>query len=387
MNLNAAYASADLNVRLADHSERTAWDDYVYRHPQATLYHLFGWRHVINRTYGHDGYYLLASDCSHGFERTDFGSASRLHERVVGVLPLIHMKHILFGNSLISMPFLDFGGVLADDGEVESRLLLEAVRLGIELKVNRIELRHVQPVSSLGQIDNRQDLQRLHRPLRVFTRTHKVRMLLPLPASSDGLMGSFKSKLRSQIRKPVKEGLVPRVGGAELLEDFYRIFKAGMRDLGSPVHSKELMRSVLQEFPDQSRIVAVYKDEKPLAASLVIGFRDTLENPWASSLREYVRFSPNMLLYMRMLQHACDSGFAYFDFGRSSPDEGTYNFKKQWGAKQHSLYWHYISLDGRPVDTGNTEKSRFKKIISCWQKLPIAATVIIGPMIRKHIGL
>ena len=113
-------------------------------------------------------------------------------------------------------------------------------------------------------------------------------------------MKSFKSKLRSQIKKPIKEGLEAKVGGPELLEDFYKVFLINMRDLGSPVHSKKLMQNVLVAFLDKAKIIVVYKDRDPLACSLIIEFNDTLENPWASSLREYSRLSPNMLLYWTM---------------------------------------------------------------------------------------
>jgi FemAB-related protein (PEP-CTERM system-associated) len=219
------------------------------------------------------------------------------------------------------------------------------------------------------------------------TRSHKVRMLLDLPESFEILMKSFKAKLRSQIKKPLKEGLGSRIGTVELLENFYDVFCINMRDLGSPVHSKKLMRNVLEEFPDESKIVMVRKDDQPLACSLVIGFKDTLENPWASALREYSRLNPNMLLYWTMLEYACENGYACLDFGRSSPDEGTYKFKEQWGAKPMPLPWHYISLDGQPIDEETPEKSKFEKAIRYWQKLPVSVTKVVGPMIRKHIGL
>jgi len=219
------------------------------------------------------------------------------------------------------------------------------------------------------------------------TRSHKVRMLLNLPESSEILMKSFKAKLRSQIKKPLKEGLKSKIGGIDLLDDFYKIFSINMRDLGSPVHSKELMLNVLKEFPNESKIVMVHKDDQPLACSLVIGFKDTLKNPWASALREYSRLSPNMLLYWAMLEYACENGYAYFDFGRSSPDEGTYKFKEQWGAIPTPLHWHYIALGGQSINEEISEKSKFEKAIRYWQKIPVPITKIIGPMIRKHIGL
>jgi len=376
----------------------------VENHLHATLYHLSIWKNIIEKTYGHKTYYLIAEQQTFTplntssyltgatnptnqikpLAREIHDSDSRAHctgptNPVVGILPLVHMKHPFFGNSLISIPFFDLGGILADNAEVEKALLSEAIKLAQKLKAKNIELRNPQPATRNSQPATRNWVAQ--------TRSHKVRMLYELPESSEMLMKSYKSKLRSQIKKPLKEGLYLKVGGIELLEDFYKVFSINMRDLGSPVHSSKLMKNVLAEFSEKAKIVMVYKDKQPLAASLIIGFKDTLENPWASALREYSRLSPNMLLYWTMLEYACDNGYSYFDFGRSSPDEGTYKFKKQWGAEPIPLHWHYISINGKPTDTETSEKSKFDKAIQCWQKLPVFLAKIIGPMIRKHIGL
>jgi FemAB-related protein (PEP-CTERM system-associated) len=305
----------------------------------------------------------------------------------VGILPLVHLKHFLFGNSLISLPFFDMGGILADDEKIERALLAEAMRIGRDLKVDKLELRHAGPVSWLASGDKHPPQS--ENELVVRTLSHKVRMILELPDTPEALMNSFKAKLRSQVKKPLKEGLTAKIGGKALLEDFYSVFSANMRDLGSPVHSRKLIENVLMEFSNEARIAVVYgKGARPMASSIVIGFKDTLENPWASALREYSALSPNMLLYWTMLEYACNQGFRYFDFGRSSPGEGTYFFKEQWGAKPMSLNWHIVSVDGRPLGSEDaSDKARFGKAISYWQMLPIPVTKILGPKIRKYIGL
>jgi FemAB-related protein (PEP-CTERM system-associated) len=326
---------------------------------------------------------------------------------IVGILPLFRLKNILFGNSLTSLPFFDLGGILADDEETEKALLFEAIKFAKKLKVDDIELRQIEPLSWLAHSsklraprwnksngipqdkESSKYIAMSHEltAMSYAIKSHKVRMLLDLPDSSEMLMKSFKSKLRSQIKKPLKEGLRPKIGGLELLDDFYNVFSVNMRDLGSPVHSKKLIRNVLEEFPEKARIAVVYKDEQALACSLVVGFNDTLQNPWASALREYSRLSPNMSLYWTMLEYACDNGYSYFDFGRSSTEEGTYKFKEQWGAKPIPLHWHYILLRREPIDTEPHEMSRFDKAIEYWKKLPVPLTKIVGPTIRKHIRL
>jgi serine/alanine adding enzyme len=387
--------------------------------PKANLYHLSGWQNIINKTYGHKTCYLMATHEPESSKlsvknyelslpretQSMFNWGANNYElnpdTLVGILPLVHLKHFLFGNSLISLPFFDLGGIVANDEETEKALLLQAIKLAGDLKVNKIELRHQEP---LAWLTGSYKLSAMSYELSAITyqlspmsyklsamsyatKSHKVRMLLHLPDSSDALMKSFKAKLRSQIKKPIKEGLFSKVGGLELLDDFYTVFSINMRDLGSPVHAKALIQNVCKEFPEKSNIVMVYKDDQPIAGSIIIGFKDTLENPWASSLKKYSSLSPNMLLYWTMLEYACDNDFKYFDFGRSSPDEGTYKFKEQWGAHPIPLHWHYIALHDQPASEETLEEEKFEKAIQYWQRLPVALTKILGPMIRKHIGL
>ena len=307
--------------------------------------------------------------------------------KLAGILPLVHFNHRLFGNRLVSLPFLDGGGILADSKEAEESLLSEAVKLARKIGASRIELRHERPLSICDGVDVFND-ESSHTPLKLGVTSKKARMLLALPESSEMLMKSFKSKLRSQINRPLKEGLTCSAGGQELLEDFYKVFLINMRDLGSPVHSIELMRHVLSEFSDRSRIFMVYKSGEPVASALVVGSEKVLRNPWASSIRKYASLSPNMLLYLRMLEYGCDNGYRYFDFGRSTVGEGTYRFKEQWGAVPAPLYWYQISLDGKSADLESAESSaRFRSAASLWKKLPVGITRIIGPRVRKHISL
>ena len=357
-------ASTIVQVRHAGESERALWDSYVRRHPQASHFHQFGWRDVIHGTYGHRTYYLLATQG----ERAD----------ALGILPLVHFRSAIFGSSLVSLPFVDGGGVLAESSDAEDRLLSEAMGLARRIGAMSIDLRCEREIAACE--DPRT-------PLSATKRSGKVRMLRTLPGSSAELAKTLKSKLRSQINRPLKEGCTCRIGGLELLEDFYKVFLINMRDLGSPVHSKDLIQHVLEVFPEHSRIFAVYHSGRPIAASLVIGFNGTLRNPWASSDRRHAAMSPNMLLYSRMLEFACDQGYRSFDFGRSTPGEGTFKFKEQWGAVAAPLHWYILSTAGAAPELEASPAERFKLAARCWSRLPLAVTRVLGPRIRKHISL
>ena len=333
--------------------DEPSWDRYVNGQPHATGYHLAAWRQVISRSFGHPCFYFMAID-----EQGE----------VKGVLPLVYLSSRLFGKFLVSLPYLNYGGVLADDQDARDALVAAAVAQAQKLKVSHVELRHE---TSFG----------VDWPCK----DNKVSMRIPLPQRYEDLMKSFPPKLRSQVRRGEKENMISRVGGIELLDDFYRVFSKNMRDLGTPVYGKQWFREILAAFPKDAKICVVSLQEKPLAAGLVYGFRSTLEIPWASSDRSYAKLAPNMMLYGSVLRYACEHGYRCFDFGRSSKDSGTYRFKEQWGAKPTQLYWYYWLQDNGPLPELNPQNTKYQLAIQVWQRLPVPLTEILGPMIVKYL--
>src|SRR5207237_9352455 len=132
---------------------------------------------------------------------------------------------------------------------------------------------------------------------------------------------------RKQVPKARKSGLEETRGGVALLEAVYGVYARNMRDLGTPVFPRELFAHVLAHI-DGARAYVVWSGSKPIASGITVAFRQRTENIWASSLREYRAQCPNMLLYWTMIEDAIRLGYRTFDFGRSTPNEGTYQFKK-----------------------------------------------------------
>jgi FemAB-related protein (PEP-CTERM system-associated) len=354
------------------------WDRYVRANGHATAYHLSGWSRVIEKTYGHKTYLMAAIR-----ENAENQPNRRDNLDIVGILPIVKMRDIMLSTSLISMPFCDFGGAIAND-HVICRLLIEnAISVAGRLGAKRIEFRNAEKTEDGENLDVRKYGKDLH----WIEESRRCRLILKLPESSGELMKGFKSKLRSQIKRPSKSGCKARVGKSALIEDFYSVFASNMRDLGSPVHSKRLFENILNEFYDITTIFIVFKDDVPLAGSITIGFGDTMYNPWASSLRQYSRLSPNMLLYWKMLEFASNNGYKIFDFGRSYVNEGTYRFKKQWGAQPVPLPWQHISNEKKRSFNVSSDRPAFQAAAEFWKKLPLTLTKIIGPRLRKHIGL
>ncbi|MBF0396116.1 MAG: FemAB family PEP-CTERM system-associated protein [Desulfobacterales bacterium] len=337
-------------------SEKKLWDEYVTKHPESTPYHLFAWYETVKRAYKYNGHYLIA----------------KTGNKICGVMPIIHMHMFNFFNRYVALPYCDQGDILADNIEIKQKLIHYAISMAQNNRINFIEIR------------NKTKDEHLH-PNKVITLSQKVSMTLDIPNSSGALWNSFSSKLRSQIKKAKKNGLSFRIGGIELVEDFYYVFSVNMRNLGSPVHSKIWIMEIIRNYNKNARIGIVYYGHTPIGVGIIILTGKKAFVPWGSTLKRYNSLAPNMLLYWHFLEYAADNGAYFFDFGRSSIDEGTYRFKKQWGALPKQLYWHYILINKREFDSSLPSKREF--VEQLWQKLPINIANLIGPYIRKHISL
>ncbi len=353
-----------MNIRLATDTDKERWNNYVIKHQHAHPYFLYDWGAAVKAGYGHRCYYLLAEE----------------DKSIVGILPLIHMKLPLLSNQLISLPFSDLGGPLANNQEVVLSLTNEAFKTAKQLGAKVLELRtrevKVDPtlLNSTCQI-----------------KSDKASMLLQLPTGSQKLWESFKSKLRSQIRKAEKNSLTFEWGDLSRLNEFYNVFSKNMRDLGSPVHSKKWFHSVLHAYGANAKIGLVFKEKVPAGCGIILTAGKKACIPWASTVRELNRFSPNMLLYWKFMEHLADNDYEEFDFGRSTPNEGTYKFKAQWGASPRQLHWHCYnlknSLNKKAKSQAVNPKGKRQVLENIWRQLPVPIANIVGPTLRKHISL
>jgi FemAB-related protein (PEP-CTERM system-associated) len=192
-------------------------------------------------------------------------------------------------------------------------------------------------------------------------------------------------KVRNQIRKARKSELVSECGGAELLDDFYDVFSRNMRDLGTPVYSRALFAEILAAFPHRASLHIVRLGTRAVAAGISFITRSTLEVPSASSLREHNHLCPNHLLYWSIIEHAIAQGCDTLDFGRSTPGEGPYKFKEQWGATPLPLNWEYQLVGAAAVPNTSPSNPKFKYAIELWKHCPLWLANTLGPHITRAV--
>ena len=327
-----------------------AWDNFAAAQRGYTHFHRLRWRVVMERVFGHECVYLAARNAE---------------GEILGVLPLVRVRSVVFGHYLVSMPFLNYGGPLGTDAGIRA-LVEEAVELARRGRVKLLEMR--------SNISLDIALPVSHRKITVF---------LDLPSTPQALLKSFDAKLRSQIRRPQKEGVTIAFGHTQV-EPFYTVFSRHMRDLGTPTQSLALFREIANRFPDDCWFACAYLAGQPVAGGCGFRFGSQFEMTWACSLREYNRESPNMLLYWAFMERAINEGASQFNFGRCTPGTGTHRFKMQWGGREEPLWWYRLAASS-DVATPSPDDAAFRWGPRIWRRLPASIATAFGPSIVRYI--
>jgi FemAB-related protein (PEP-CTERM system-associated) len=327
------------------------WDRFVRSQGSWSHFHLHGWKTAIERAFNHECIYLAAHNES----------------GLAGVLPLVRVKSLLFGHYLVSMPFVNYGGPLGSPDAVTA-LVAAASALAARGKVRLLELRSRHPL--------RLDLPVSHR---------KVTVVRELPAGgSTTLWKQLDAKVRSQIRRPQKEGVTVRFG-LDQIEPFFAVFARHMRDLGTPTQPLAFFQLLADVFPQDLWFGCAYLNDTPIAAGCGFQWQDEFEMTWASALQEHKRIAPNMFLYWSFLERAADAGLSLFNFGRCTPGSGTHKFKLQWGTREEQLWWYQRRASASTAGTPSPNDRQLAWGPRLWKHLPERVATALGPKIVRYI--
>ena len=327
------------------------WDAFVESCPNATFFHLAGWKDVVEAAFGHRCYYLLAKS----------------GDEVAGVLPLVHMKSLLFGNALISTPILAYGGVATEDREVQARLETEACALAEQLKVDYLEFRNCE--SRHADWPTKQ----LYVTFRKTIEADPQANLLAIPR-----------KQRAMVRKGVKAGLKAEFDTS--VDRFYRAYSQSFHNLGTPVFARTYFDRIQQVFKDRSDILTVTHDGDLVSSVMSFYFRDEVL-PYFGGGTELAReLKGNDFMYWELMRRSCQRGVRVFDFGRSKQGTGTYSFKKNWGFEPRPLFYEYYLVKAKQMPDISPMNPKYRILIDVWKRLPLSVTRLIGPLIARKLG-
>ena len=345
--------AAPLEVRAFAAADAPAWEAFAAAAPDATFFHRLPWRQAVERSLGHRGHYRCAWRGG----------------RLVGILPLIHVRSRLFGSALISVAFGVYGGIVAADAAAAHALAADAAALGGALGVDYVELRHASP-QAIGW-RTKADFY------YGFSRT--------LAPKHDANLKAIPRKKRADLRKAIDNPALRVEVGADL-DTFFRIYAESVRNLGTPVLPRRFYAAIVEAFGDAVELSAVHGPRGPVAALMTFYFRDRVmpyyggATPAARPLHAYD------LLYWRLMERAVERGATLFDFGRSKRGTGAYDYKTYWGFEPVPLAYDFHLVRAHDLPEVNPLNPKYRLMIETWRRMPLPVANTIGPIVARQLG-
>lgn len=340
--------------RLAPGDVQTAarWDEFVFAEPSATFFHRSGWQRLLRDVYRHDTHYLFAHEGG----------------RITGVLPLAHMKSLLFGQALTSLPFAAYGGVAAADEASAQALEAEADCLGRQLGVQHLELR---------QLARRHDGW----PMQDLYVTFRKEIL----AEEEANMLAIPRKQRAMVRKGIKNGLRSEVDAG--VDRFFAVFADNVHRHGTPAMPKRWFQELQREFGSDCEVLTVTTPEgRPVSSVLSFYFRDEVLPYYAGDDVAARDLAANDFKYWELMRRSCARGLKVFDYGRSKQGTGPFSFKRNWGFEPTPLSYEYRLYKRDSVPQNNPSNAKYKLMIEAWRRLPLGVANWLGPFVVRSLG-
>lgn len=338
-------------IKLLESDSYQKWDKFVQEHPDATFFHLSGWKDVIERAFGHKTYFYYIEK----------------EGKISGILPLAQIKSPLFGHALCSLSFCVYGGIVAVDEENFKELDEQACRLAEELGVDYLEMRNRE----------QQTPARPHKELYVTFRKE----LDPDPEKN---MLAIPRKQRAMIRKGINSGLRSVIDQG--VDRFYHAYSESVRNLGTPVFSKKYFQILRDVFKNQCEILTVERDGQLISSVMSFYFKNEILPYYGGGTDQARSVQGNDFMYWEVMRRAVGKGVKIFDYGRSKIGTGSYSFKKHWGFEPKPLFYEFHLVKADELPDINPLNPKYRLFIAAWKRLPLPVSQIIGPWLSKDLG-
>ncbi len=331
------------------------WDEFVRRHPDASIYHLSDWARVLKRGLGYAAKSLV-------LRGTD--------GRIVALVPLFEVKG-LASRRLVGVPFRDRGGVLATGPESERAAYIAARQAMADTGASSVVLKSCAPVN--------EDIARAEGFSVSKYWVHSV-----MPLQEGDLWNRVGKKNRNMVRQAERNALsFEWRRGPEHAEVWRQLHLSTQSRLGVPVFPRALFEAMLDEGREWARFLVILSPKGPVAGGLFFAFADRYVYGYSASTPLGQEMRANDLMLFEALREAERSGAHSFDFGSDSPkQESLLAFKKKWGASQSLTT--VLSIPASNEERNDSSSGLYSLARGVGRRLPAPLwAALTSPLVRK----
>lgn len=176
-------------------------------------------------------------------------------------------------------------------------------------------------------------------PLALHFNTSKVISLLELQQDMILQLAEFSSNIRRKIKKARSNGISIITGGAELLPQFYSVYRKNIHKHGSFGLPVRFFQNLLSGYRFGTvKVFLAQFQGKVIGCSLMLTYLGFAENPVFATNEKDNHLYVSYALHEAMIQEAIISNCHIYSFGHSTADSSVHFYKKQYGTRDQVLY-------------------------------------------------
>ena len=340
-------------IEIINEAKEDEWKKFLDGCDAASIYHTPEWKKILEETFNYKAHYLFVED--------DSG-------KIIGLLPLFHVKSKLTGRRLCSVPFSHVCGPIGDEDAVNF-LIGEGVNLYEDLNVNHLEIR------------DRIDFEGFQRQSSFSTH------VLELSNQPESIFNNLKTDVRRGVRRSIKKGVsVSETKNIRDLEEFYEINCITKKEIGVPCHPWKFFKNLFRFLADDVYLYIARYEGEIIAGGIMEYFKNDVLYGYGAANPDYLKLYPYNAFIWKSIEDACSNGYNHFDFGRTSYDNvGLINFKKRWGTVETKLCYSYYPKNPESL-TGNRDNLKYKFGTKMIGKMPMSVYKKFSDMVFGSFG-
>ena len=350
-----------MNCYQLNPTQDARWAELVERHPAASVFHSVAWLKALQHTYG--------------YEPVAFTTSSPSGELKNGLV-FCHVKSMLTGNRLVSLPFSDHCEPLFNSTEEVNFLILY-----LQATFERKEWKYleVRPINvNFGQTDKGVGF--------VPAATYFLHTLDLRPDLDNVFRNLDKDSVQRRVQRAQQAGLVEKRGTSDdLLKEFYRLLVITRCRHHVPPPPYSWFRNLIHYQGEALEIRLAYQSETPIAGILTLRFKDVVYYKYGCSDARFNKFGAIPWLLWNAIVAAKSSGANEFDMGRTEVNNARLlAFKNHWVPNPKQLiYWRFPE-SSHSFDSVDGWKWKMAK--RAFSHMPSGLLTITGKLLYRHIG-
>ncbi|QQG38522.1 MAG: GNAT family N-acetyltransferase [Candidatus Woesearchaeota archaeon] len=340
-------------IELTEYDEK--WDKFLNKYPHL-VFHRPEWKKFIESTFKTELKYLAVEDNN--------------EIELLFPIGIVHSRN--FGNRLVSIPFLEYGGFAGNPKNLN--LIINLIKEAYP-KYDFLQVREGVPEKYL-----------LENNFQKFEEAKRFTLELQKP---EVLWEKIDKQKRKAVRKAQEMKVTVSNIGHKEIPKLYELYYNNMKKFGSPPYPKEYFVNYFTYMVDKqlAKPLGAYLDGKLIAALLGFTYKNKVHITISASDEQFLEYRPNDLLHWEFIKWAAENNFKVFDFGIARENTGHFRFKQLWNTEVKPLNNYYLFLNKKERSIINPDDPQYERKKKLFQKLPKFISLRLGKKLREELAI